>query len=213
MRGCTVSFASSYVCAKSTEVVRGSNVTQKPVPLRCLLMAGFHMVLKVFRMEKRMQQYYQSTLASQGKCYVRSKVILKLFISCERSKFSRLGRSHNSTTGVLGENSFYRFSWTLFLRSYYQRLRRETTLHHDCRSVWDSREAFVCWDDPLQVALPNSHINAVGKSNIGCLHGRPDTVDTWTSKHINCCTWRQRWPMGAASVQSKSVLILIKSVG
>ena len=69
--------------------------------LRCLLMAGFHIVLKVFRMERRMQRYYQSTLASQGNFYVRSKVN-----ACERSKFSRLGRSHNSTTGVIDENSF-----------------------------------------------------------------------------------------------------------
>ena len=47
-------FASSYICAKSTEVLRGSNVTQEPVPFYyCLLMAGFHMRLKVFHILER----------------------------------------------------------------------------------------------------------------------------------------------------------------
>ncbi len=51
----------------------------------------------MFCMERRMQRYYQSTFASQG----------NFLREVKRTSFLAQG---NSTTGVISENSFYRFS-------------------------------------------------------------------------------------------------------
>ena len=89
------------------------------------------MRLKAFRMKGGCSGIISPHLLHKGNFYVSSKVILN-FISRARSKFLRLDRSHNGTTGVktlsivLVECS----SRYQFLRAYYQRLRREITLHH-----------------------------------------------------------------------------------
>ena len=80
-------FASSYVCAKFTEVLRGSNVTQKPVPFIIAMFTYGRISLEVKGVSHGKEDAAVLSLASQGNFDVRSKVVLKLVISTARSKF------------------------------------------------------------------------------------------------------------------------------